>query len=493
MTAIPFGNWQPDLPAKNNPGALLVKNCLPFGPNSYKPLRALSPLSDALAMEVRGSYWAIFNGVKYNFAADSESLYLFDNAGSYDDVSKPATTYSADTWEFVTFLNRVIATDGGSGPLQYFDMGVSSTFDDLPGNPPIATSIAVVRDFIVLGNYQYLTETEPGGFAWSGFNNSGLWDFRLSSQSGRRPSRGEGGDVKRIIGGSQGLFFREGAIGLMRYIGSPNVWQWDDVTTLHGTPARRSVSWSKDFAWYYSQEGFQQINRRTMEITPVGHDAVDEWFKLECAPAEVVFMISACDRARNLVWWAFRSSSSSVPFNRVLVYNYLNKRWAYAEIEVEWLGEFVSAGFNLDTIGAVLGGNIDSESINVDTDLYSGGSLSFIGFDPAHTAGNFGGDALTAEIDTTEFTPGDSRKRAFVNGVIPDIEGTSATTVQAAPITRNLLTDNPVLGTFRNQNQETGQVDIRVNARHMRYRVKIAGGFDHATGINLAAKMRGKR
>lgn len=493
MTLVPFGNFKPDLPAKNNPGALLAKNVFPFGPNSYKPVRELVSLSDALARQCRGSYWAIQGGVKYNFAADAENLYLFDNTGSWDDVSKPATVYTGNYWEFIKFLDRVIATDGGSGPLQYFDMGTSATFDDLPGSPPIARAIAVVRDFVVLGNYQYGSEIEPGGFAWSGFNNTELWTASLATQCGRRPSRGEGGDVQRIIGGSEGLAFREGAILLMRYVGSPNIWQWDDVTTLHGTPAPRSVCWSGDKAWYYSQEGFQQIDRRTRQITPIGHDAVDEWFKTEVAPAEIVNVISACDRLRNIVWWAFRTTSSSVPFNRVLVYNYANSRWAYAEIEVEFFGEFVSAGYNLDTIGAILGGDIDSASINVDSELYSGGALSFIGFDPDHVAGNFGGDALVAEIDTGEFSPGSDRKRAYVSGVVPQVEGNSSTTIQVAPVTRNLLTANPVQGSYQNVNQSTAQADMRVNARYMRYRVKIAGGFDHATGVELVTKMRGRR
>lgn len=492
MTLVPIGNWRPDLPALNNPGALLAKNVLPFGPNSYKPLRQLVGIAEALDTQTRGNYWAIQGGTKYNFAGDTSKLYLNDGAGSWDDVSKTATVYSANRWEFIKFLNRVIATDGGSGPLQYFDMGVSSAFDDLPGDPPIFRTIAVIRDFVVGGNYQYLSETEPGGFAWSGFNNSGLWDFRLASQSGRRPSRGEGGDVQRMIGGSQGMIWREGAILLMRYVGSPTVWQWDDITTLHGTPAPGSVCWSADMAFYYSQEGFQKINRRSLQIEAIGHNAVDEWFKAECAPAEIVSMISAVDRPRNLAWWAFRSTSSSVPFNRVLVHNYKDNRWAYGELEVEWLGEFVSAGYNLDTIGAILGGDIDSASINVDSDLYSGGALSFIGFDASHIAGNFGGDALTAEVDTAEFRAS-GMKRSRVNGVMPDVEGDSATMIQVAPITRNLLTDNPVLGTFRDQNTRTGMVDMRVNARHMRYRIKVVGGFDHITGINIEPKSRGRQ
>jgi hypothetical protein len=492
MTFMPFGNFQPDLPAIGNPGALQAKNCLPKT-GSYGPFKALSAVGGAITGNARGSYWAIHNAVKYNFAADATKLYLYDNASAWTDVSRPATTYSADFWDFISFQNRVIATDGGSGPLQYFDMGVSTDFDNLPGSPPLAKVISVVRDFLVCGNYEIGAEIEPGGIAWSGFNNTALWTPSLATQSGRRPTRGAGGDVVRIIGGSQGMVFRNGAILLMRYAGPPNIWQFDDVTTLHGTPSGRSVAWSRDLAFYYSEDGFQQLDRASLKITPIGHGAVNDYFLDNCAPSEVFNVHGAVDRANSLVYWAFRSSSSSVPFNRMLVYNWIDQRWAYAEIDVEMMGEFVNAGFNLDTIGAVLGGNIDSASINVDSLLYTGGALSFIGFDAAHIAGTFTGAALTAEIDTGE-READETHRTMVNGVKPRIEGNSSTVVSIAPVTRNLPTSNPVQGTFAAVNAATGQADMRINARYMRYRVRIAGGFTHASGVTpVSAKRRGRR
>lgn len=488
---IPFGSWQPDLPPLENPGALLAKNCLPLAA-SYRELRGLQTLGDALDAELRGSYWAAYNAVKYNFAATMEKLYLFDNATSWTDVSKPATTYSASFWDFTNFLNRVVATDGGAGALQFFDMGASTEFADLPGNPPFARVVAVVRDFLVLGNYEIGSEVEPGGLAWSGFNNTEIWTPALATQCGRRRSRGAGGDVVRIIGGSRGMVFRDSAILTMNYIGSPQIWQWDDVTTLHGTPAGRSVCWTRDLAFYYSQEGFQKISRQSLGIMPIGHNRVDDWFLAECATAEVINLFGAVNRAQNFVYWAFRTSSASIPFNRILVYNYKDDKWAYAELEVEGMGEFLNAGYNLDTIGAILGGNIDTASINVDDTLYSGGALSFIGFNPDHMAGQFSGTPLVAEIDTAEVSP-DEVKRGYVNGVRPIVHGTPSTTMQVAPITRNDPSANPVQGAYVDRTPATGQCDMRVNARYMRYRIRIAGGFDHATQIKLNFKLRGRQ
>lgn len=490
MGELLFDEWFPDQPAHRNPGAIQAKNCLPRL-NSYEQFNSLAPYTATpLTTRARGTFWLrASNGAVFNFAGDEAKLYLF-GSDTYDNVSKPATSYAALNWDFVNFQNRVLATDGSSA-VQYFDCGVSATFDNLPGNPPNAAVIGVIRDFVMLGDYQIGSEIEPGGLAWCGFNNTELWTPSLSTQAGRRRTRGPGGKVQRIVSGTSGLVMRENALMMVSYVGAPNVFQFDDLTTLHGTPAPRSVCWTQDVAFYYSQEGFMQIDRNTRQITPIGVFKVDEWFRQEAAAIDIVSMQGNLDRKRKLVYWAFRSSGSSPSFDRILVYNWAAQRWAYAELAVEWLGEFVSTGYNLDTIGALLGGDIDSASINVDTDAYTGGALSLIGFNPSHIAGTFDGTPLTAELDTSEQEVAED-KRGMVNGVRPLVEGVGASVIQIAPITRNRVQDNPMTGTFGPVNA-IGQVDLRVNARYHRYRVRIAGGFTHAKGVQFSMKTRGRR
>ncbi len=487
---IEFGEWMPDLPALANPGALLAKNCMPEL-SSYRHFNGLAPFANAIEEMVVGSYWLRApDGSIFNFAGTADKLWLFDGAMDFDDVSQAATSYSAATWDFTNFQRRVLATDGATA-IQYFDVGVSTEFADLPDNPPIAQVIGVVRDFVMVGDYEVSGEREEGGFAWSGFNNSGLWTPSLATQAGRRRNRGNGGKVQRIVSGSRGIGFRQDDILGISYVGPPNIWQWDDITVLHGTDAPRSVCWTQDFVFYHSIEGFKRLNRRSMKIDDIGYAKVDQWFRNNSSAIDVVNMQGVVDRRNKLALWAFRSSGSAVTFDRVLVFNWAANRWAYAEINVELIGEFASAGYNLDTIGAVLGGDIDSASIPVDSDAYSGGAVSLLAFDDAHVASTFDGDPLTAEIDTKEIAlPG---HRTFVNGVVPIVEATTAPTITVAPLTRNLPTQTPSLGSFSTLSERSGQVDMRVDARYHRYRVKIANGFEHAKAIMLPLKTRGKR
>lgn len=492
MVHIPFGEWQPDLGANENPGALEAKNCIPEK-TDYRHFNGLQGFATALGNMANGSFWLRSSGgVVNNFVGDPTHLYKFNGISAWADVSKPAAAYSASAWDFVNFQDRVIATDGGASDLQYYDAATSVTFLDLPGSPPRCRVVGVVRDFLVLGNYAIGAEIESGGLAWSGFNNTELWTPSLSTQCGRRRTRGTGGQVQRIISGTQGMVFREGSILLMSYVGPPNIFQVDDLTTLHGTPAPRSVCWTKDKAFYYADEGFHMIDRRTQAITAIGAGRFDKWFVDNAAASDVVNMQGTVDRKNNLVYWAFRSSTSSPTFDRILVYNWAFDRPAWAEIAVEFIGEFASVGYNLDTIGAILGGDIDSASIPVDSDAYSGGALSLLGFSPLHVSSTFDGTPLVAEIDTTEFAVEETH-RGYTNGVRPVVEATTSPVIQVAPLTRNLISANPVLGSFGNLNAETGLADIRVNARYHRYRIKIAGGFTHAKRIELELKKRGRR
>lgn len=489
---VPFGEWLPDQPARNNPGAILAKNCIPED-SFYRDFKSLASFSSALGDQARGNYWVrAASGAVSNFAADPDTLYLFDTVGGWDDVSKPANTYSANTWDFIHFQDRVIATDGAS-PVQYYDLGVSATFDDLPGSPPLARYVTVIRDFVVLGNYEIGSEREAGGYAWSGFNNTGLWTPSIATQSGRRRSRGQGGQVQRMIGGSRGLIFHENALRTLTYVGPPTIFKPDDITTLHGTPAPRSVAWTEDLGFYYSQEGFRQINRRTLELSAIGKFKVDQWFTENAAANDIVNMQGTVNRKRGLVMWAFRSSTSSAAFDRILVYNFVAQRWAYAELMTEYLGEFASVGYNLDTIGAVLGGNIDSASINVDSAAYIGGGLDVIAFNSSHQACTFDGAALTAEFDTREIEIAQGRKRLTVNGVRPLVESTTNPTIQIRAIKRDLQTANPSVGALTSVNA-IGVADLRVNARYQRYRVRVAGGFTRAVGVQPNdPKARGSR
>jgi len=485
---LPFGAWLPDLPANNNPGALIAKNCIP-GPQSYRELRSLASFTDALDGPAKGVFWARNESdTVFAFAGDMTKLYLLDASTSWTDVSQAATTYSADFWDFVTFENRVLATDGSSN-IQFYDLGLSTTFDDLAGSPPHAKVIGVVRDFVVLGNIRDDATFKQDAIAWSGFNNTELWTPSRATQSDRLSLRGNGGAVRRVVGGQTGFIFQENSVQKMDYVGPPTVFRIDEFATSHGTNASRAVTATKDYVFYYAMDGFYRLDRRTLEIRPLSADRNQDWFTHEIAPAEIFNMVGAAARLHPIIYWVFRTSSSVTNYDRMLIYNWVADRFSYAEIETQFIGGFASTGANLDTLDTVLGGDIDAASIPVDTNAFAGGVLDLIAFDSDNQAAAFEGPALVAEFDTTEF--GGSGDFIYLDHLRPIVDSAGGT-VEVAPLTRNGLSATPVLGSFVSLNR-LGNANVRTNRQYHRYRVRITGGFEHAQRVEFEPQARGSR
>lgn len=486
---VEYGDWLPDLPAYQNPGSILAKNCIPRA-KSYRDFRSLFQFTDALDMPALGSFWARqSNDTIFNFAGDQTKLYALTSGTTWSDVSQALTTYSADFWDFLQTGDRIIATDGGATDLQYYDMGTSSTFLDLPGTPPRFKSIALIRDFIIGCNWSFGGDVEPGGFAWSAFNNSEIWTPSLATQANRIPSRGAGGKCQRIVPGRRGIAFREQSVVLIDYVGPPTVFNVDEVIVNHGTQAPQSVCWTRQHVFYYSTEGFMMLDRNTLQVTPIGAGKVNNWFSAELAAETVGLILGAVDRRRGLVFWAFKTSSGAVDYNRILCFNWIFQRWSYAEIDTQFIGEFSSVGLSLDDLDSIFPDGIDLDSIPVDSDAFIGGALSFLAFNGSNQACTFDGTALVAEIDTKEMAA--YGRRSFVPGVRPIVDGMPSN-VEVAPYTRSRVVDNPVLGNYSAINA-IGMCDLRVDARYHRYRTRITGGFDHAQAVEYPPMDAGER
>ena len=113
------------------------------------------------------------------------------------------------------------------------------------------------------------------------------------------------------------------------------------------------------------------------------------------------------------------------------------------------------------------------------------------GFDTAHKSGDFSGSALTARLETAEVASEDGTV-LYCDNVRPLVQGSTATnTVYLA--TRNTLTPAHTYSSGVTQNSATGEHNLRDAARYMRFRVDIAGGFDHALGVRAKVKSGGVR
>lgn len=478
---LAFDEWLPDL--SDAIGAREAKNVIAMS-DSYGELKSLSTFSNALTSACLGAFWLQgSDNVIYNFAGDSDDLYELTGGSTWTNVSKSSGAYSAVNWEFAKFGDRVIAASLFD-PIQYFDVGTSSNFADLAGSPPQASRIAIVRDFVVLGDIS----GAPNQVRWSGFNASESWTRApLTTQADSQDLYGRGGKVQKIVDGEYGIIFQEHSIRKMSYVGPPLIFQIDEIEKGRGTPAPNSVCWTGNTIYYYGHDGFYVFDG--FQSTPIGTERVDRWFKRNADVSKLGQMRGVIDRRNRLVMWAFTTSASSIN-NRLIIFNWGANKWSYAEVDTEVLAEYVSPGYNLDELTSVIGlADIDSESISVDSDTYKGGALNIQAFNSSNQAATFTGTGLDACVTTQEISD-ESHRILETTSVRPDIEGSGAVTVQVG--TRDKTSDSVAYSTAASLN-DIGAADVRVGARYQRYQVNITGGFDHAKGVKIEQTIGGVR
>jgi hypothetical protein len=492
---VPFGDYLPDLPALGNPGSKTINNCLPWSDGVYIPLRATLPVSDALTATCRGAYSSRqTDSTAFTFAGDATKLYEFTGAaGTATDRSGATYTLTTpENWEFAKWGNKIIATNFDDVP-QIITIGAATNFAALGGSPPKARHIALVKDFVVLANLNEGGTLEPDKVRWSGVNNEATWTASASTQSDAESLKSSakygGGWIMGVRGGEYGVIFQEFSIWRMSYIGSPAIFQFDEVLPGYGTPSRNSIAQYGNLIFYLGQEGFDLLVNGT-ERVPIGYQKIDSTFLAEVDPSYMHKVIGAIDPQKRIVSWIYPGpgSSSGTP-NRMISYNWLTKKWAPADIDAEWIYPGMGQGYTLEELDEF--GSLDDLGDSLDSRRWAEGSLQMTIFDTAHKQASFSGDTLAATLTTSEKQFAEGR-RAIVTGATPIIDG-SAAMATVTPITRNLQTVAQSVGAATSVHTETGVAPLRADARYHSFRVTTSGDYNYALGVNVHASASGSR
>lgn len=502
MTTIPFGEWTPDLGPLGNPGLMQARNCLPQA-NGYRSLSGLSvyvgPAS--LGDRVVGAASAKDrDGNTLNYAAirgtgNAARLYQLsasswvDRSGNGVDGTLGYGLNEGEGWEFVKWGESMLAA-AVTEPLQQHMFGATSFADAIAsGRRPRGRHIAVIKDFVVLGNVDDSVGAGATGLApsrvwWSGINDvSTFEEGGISSQSDYQDLQ-SGGAVQRIIGGETGTVFCETSIYRMTYVGSPVVFQFDEAERNRGVWIPGSVATAGRLTFFVDRDGWYVWDGQTS--TPIGVNRIDRAF-LEgedaIALAHLDRVSAVADPVNHLYYCAYASvnASDGVP-DRVLVFDWINRRWSLAEIEVDCLFRGLSEGFTVESLDA-LGGSVDALEASLDSAVYTGRNVSLAAFSRDHALCYFTGAPLPALIET-----GDLRLDAQVDGrtlvtaVRPLVQAAEAVTVQ--PLSRDRPMDPATEGDVAAVDAR-GACILRVNARFHRFRVRLTGPFFGAQGLDV--------
>ena len=488
---IPLAEWMPDLPPLGNPGALVADNVIP-ATNSYRSFPNQVVASNSLGARAQGAFVARDAAQNvYNYAGDVSALYRLVGTSFTAATRTVGGAYATpvdDYWEFVQWGETVIAVNGSNGDApQQITLGAAN-FANLTGTPPKARHVAVINNFVVMGN---ISDSVVGvqRVRWSAINNANSWTADPATLADYQDLLGDGGWVQKIVGGENGGFvLQEHAIWRMTFVGSPLVFQFDKVKTNIGVYAPQSVVSFQGMIFFLANDGFYMFNGSTIE--PIGQSKVDLTFFDELDQNYVYRVVGAIDPARKIVLWSYPATGNTGGNpNRVLVYHWALKKWSRitgvggAGFNMEFIISSLSQGYTLDGLDA-LSTSVDALPYTLDSTYYTGGQLNLSVFNSSHQLSTLNGSALPATVQTGEVNLIKGHK-AYVNEIWPLVEGLSAS-YQVAVVQRQILTKSGSTGVAMSPTS-AGFCEVRSTARYHRFQLTTTNGteFDNLQGIMI--------
>lgn len=475
-----FDEWLPDQPGLT--GA--VKEALNVVPQAvgYGPLR--TPVDYSLAASetinnvVAGRNPS--NGATEVFAGGATKLFKLDASDlSLDDVSKSGgyTTPAEQKWRFTQFGNVLIAANADE-ILQYWELGTSSAWADLDAAAPTAKYLTVVRDFVVAG---YTSSADPQKIQWSGINDETAWTTTSTNQSDYQVIP-DGGSVQGITGGEFGIVLMEKSIYRMSYVGTPAIFQFDNISRNLGCFEPNSIVQYQGITYFLSDDGFYACNGT--QVIEIGSEKVDRFFFNDLDESYTYKMSATVDPIKNLVIWAYPSAGSNGAVDSLLIYNFEIKRWSRAEVSVGFVAQSATPAYTLEALDVF--GTVDTISTSFDSRVWTGGKSQFVGGSGAKIV-TFSGSSLTGTLQTGDIEiPG---RTSSINMTRPLIDAGQA---DVAVATRNRLVDAITYGSYTSADSE-GRAAFRTTGRYHRLSVQPTGSWTTAIGIEFDIVPTGTR
>jgi len=478
-TKLTFGEWMPDQPSFT--GALVDAKNVVSQAIGYGPLPTAATFSAAAAENlttlVAGKSPA--NATKL-FASGLTKIYDVSGVGAMTNVSKSGGyTPNAfnDRFRFTQFGNVIIGTNN-SDPMQAYTLGSSTNFADLAATAPICKYLTVVRDFLVTA---YVTDSSvlyPSRVRWSGINDETAWGSDQVTQADYQDIA-DGGQIVGIRGGEFGLVLMEKGITRMSYIGTPFIFQFDNISRGKGCIAASSIVQVQGITFFLSDDGFYMCDGQN--VTPIGAEKVDRWFFNQADESAFDTMSAAVDPVRKLVIWNFKTTFAE---RKLAIYNFKTQKWTYGDAGTDYISDASTSATTLEGLDS-LSSSIDALTVSLDSILYMGGKY-FLGGTYGNKVMTYNGANATGQIITGDLSTGG---RSVVTLARPMIDGGSATVAVAS---RTLLSEQPTFGTAETADSDN-RVSLRSNGNYHQFKVVPTGTWKTAVGLDVELQGQGTR
>ena len=503
---VPIGEWLPDQPEFQNPGAGTITNVYPRTQQSYGPVQGLSSILTALTARCQGAKGLRdSSGNGFVFAGDATKLYnAGSGASSWSNVSGATYAIGADEfWNFAQFGDNVIASNIDDGA-QSFTLNSSVTFGALSASAPKWRYAAVARDFLLTGNINDTTSNgdglRPQRVWWPAIGDPTNWPAPGSSsavqvQSDFQDIAGDQGWLTGIVpnlGPVDWAIFFERAVFRAMYVGAPDIIGFYPAHGLRGCVAPGSIAQTEAGAIYLGPDDFYLFDGQNS--VGIGYGKIAKTFYADVNQTYLGRITSTVDPVNKLYWVAYPSGASSDgTCDTILVCAYglssvlgTPGKWAKVTgISTEFLLRAVTFGFTLDTLDNV-STSIDALQFSLDSRIWAGGGQELLAaFDTSHTLNYFSGSNLAVTVETSEFEPRPGRRASIIRAR-PITDGGSPT---LAPFVRNRLQDTAAATTASTVNGDGYSFFKDEEGRYHRHRITIpaASALSHIQGVDIGA------
>ena len=469
---IIFGEWLPDQPGVT--GAVMdAVNVYPVT-NGYAALREAADYSDNAGQNLLVTFAGKFAGASTLFAAGATQIYKFDSSDASLDALTTAGYSTVDSWDVTQYGSKMILANGAD-VLQAYDLGSSTYFGNLAAAAPAAKYVTVVRDFVVAAN----VGGEENKVYWSDINDETDWTPAAASQSDSQVIP-DGGDITGLAGGEYGLVFLERAIYRMSYSGSPFFFQFDAISRTLGCISNGSITQFGGLTYFLSDDGFYMCDGQS--VKNIGLEKVNRWFFDNCILSEIPTKMSATvDPVRKLVIWNFTNSFGG---RYLLFYSIDLNKWSYGTTDVVSLSYGLTPSATLEQIDDY-NNNIDLLDIPLDSKVWAGGQLIFVGV-RAQKIVIFSGAFKSGYVVSGDVDIG----RSIITLAKPIIDNGTGTVAVAS---RTLLTDQVEFGTASTPDSEN-RCGLRSNGNYHRIKVSPTSlNWETLVGCEIDITQQGTR
>lgn len=475
-TRVTFGEWMPDQSGIS--GSLTDAKNVVSQAIGYGPFPTPVSFSSAAAENLTSLYAAKApDSNTYFFAAGLSKIYTVSGSGTLTQVNTGLTTGANDRVRFTQFGKSVIICNNAE-KLKSWVLGTSSTFAEVASTAPIAKFITVVRDFVVVANTLETTQQQYR-VRWSAINDETDWVENVNTQSDYQDIP-DGGQIMGIRGGEFGLVLLERSIHRMTYVGTPFIFQFDNISRNKGCMVSGSVAQYQGITFFLSDDGFYMCDGQN--VIPIGAEKVDRFFLSDASEVDFKTMSTAIDPVRKLVIWNYKSVDAT---RKLMIYNFQTKKWTYGDANTDYLGEASSGASTLEELDSI-SGSIDALTTSLDSLLYVGGKY-FLGGTYGTRVYSFTGSSLTGSIATGDIDVGANSVVTLARPIVDNGSGSLSIA------SRTLLNQSVTYGTSTAADSEN-RVSLRSAGRYHRLKLTPTGSaWKTAVAVDVDITPQGVR